>query len=240
MNIKTNKKYLYVGAAIVFALLVLIALYFMKGNSYTVTFDSDGGTKLSAVEVKKDGNLTLPKEPTKKGYVFTGWQVDGKAFDENQKITDDLALKATWAKEGAKYHEVTFKYENGEDSKVVKAEDKSVLAYPATPKRSGYLFKGWFESSKEFDFTKPVESDVTLIAHWEKQNSDCPSGYSKYDGRCRKLVSTVAATKSCASGYSLRGTTCYRLLTSTFKYSCNTGYTLSGTSCLKYDYKAMR
>ena len=40
---------------------------------------------------------------------------------------------------------------------------------PATPKKDGYVFAGWYEESTyktRFDFTKPVEEDVTLTAKW--------------------------------------------------------------------------
>ena len=40
---------------------------------------------------------------------------------------------------------------------------------PATPKKDGYVFAGWYEESTyktRFDFTKPVEESLTLTAKW--------------------------------------------------------------------------
>lgn len=43
---------------------------------YTVTFDTDGGSTVASVTVKRGDKLTKPADPTKTGYTFGGWYTD--------------------------------------------------------------------------------------------------------------------------------------------------------------------
>lgn len=73
-----------------------------KLPTYTVTFDAQGGVFTSAAKVSvADGALlTMPEDPTKSGYKFTGWFLDDKKWDfKTQKVTKDITLKAQWEKE---------------------------------------------------------------------------------------------------------------------------------------------
>lgn len=68
-------------------------------QSYNVTFNTDGGNTITKQVVLKGEKIKEPTTPTKKGYIFVEWQVDGKKFDYNTIITKDLELKAIWKKE---------------------------------------------------------------------------------------------------------------------------------------------
>ena len=55
------------------------------------------------------------------------------------------------------------------------------VSKPASPTRSGYTFKGWFtaaEGGAAYDFTQPVNADVTLYAQWKKKSSSSSGGHS--------------------------------------------------------------
>ena len=69
-----------------------------RENTYTVTFDTDGGSKIDAQEVEENGTATKPADPTKDGYTFKGWQLDGKDYDFATPVTADITLKAVWEK----------------------------------------------------------------------------------------------------------------------------------------------
>ncbi len=62
----------------------------------TVTFNTDGGSAVDSVTVKSGGKVAKPADPTKKGYAFVKWTLDGKDFDFNTAITKDIELKAVW------------------------------------------------------------------------------------------------------------------------------------------------
>ena len=67
-------------------------------NVFTVTFDSDGGSEVEAQEVEENATAEKPADPTKEGFTFKGWQLDGKDFDFSTPITEDITLKAVWEK----------------------------------------------------------------------------------------------------------------------------------------------
>ena len=56
---------------------ILLVLYGVANNGYTVTFDSKGGTDVPAqTEVMYGDYVEEPEPPTREGYVFTGWYAD--------------------------------------------------------------------------------------------------------------------------------------------------------------------
>jgi uncharacterized repeat protein (TIGR02543 family) len=72
-----------------------------KLDSFTVTFDSNGGSAVSSQTVYDGNKATEPTEPTKEGYIFNGWWYDGTEaaglwdFDENT-VTENMTLYADW------------------------------------------------------------------------------------------------------------------------------------------------
>ena len=67
-------------------------------NKYTITFDSSGGTEINNQSVSDGGKITKPQDPTRKGYTFIEWQLDGKAYDFNKTVTSNIKLVAIWVK----------------------------------------------------------------------------------------------------------------------------------------------
>lgn len=69
---------------------------------FTVTFDSNGGTNVPSQTVEYGGTLTMPDNPTRDGYVFSGWFKDIEftqrfVFGENgDKVTADITPYARW------------------------------------------------------------------------------------------------------------------------------------------------
>lgn len=64
---------------------------------YTVTFNSNGGSTVKSQNVKNGQKVIEPDAPTKNGYKFIEWQLNGIPyyFDENI-VTSDLTLTAFW------------------------------------------------------------------------------------------------------------------------------------------------
>ena len=67
-------------------------------DSYAVNFDTDGGTNVESQIILKDHIVEKPGNPTRDGYTFIEWQLDGKTFDFNSKIVKDITLTAKWEK----------------------------------------------------------------------------------------------------------------------------------------------
>lgn len=66
---------------------------------YTISFDTNGGSTIDSQEVIKEGKIIKPTNPTRKGYKFIEWQLDGKTFNFDTVVTKNITLKAIWEKE---------------------------------------------------------------------------------------------------------------------------------------------
>lgn len=70
-------------------------------KSFTVTFDAQGGTAVSAQTVTDGEKATAPADPTKEDYNFLGWYVGDTKYDFNTAVTADVTLTAKWEKKPA-------------------------------------------------------------------------------------------------------------------------------------------
>jgi len=75
-------------------------------NEYTITFDSNGGSAVSAITDDYGASISEPSEPTKAGLHFAGWFEDDGTF-ENEYVFDtmpaeNITLYAKWV------HHVSF------------------------------------------------------------------------------------------------------------------------------------
>ena len=63
----------------------------------TVTFDNNGN---KAIETIDEGNkVTKPADPSRSGYVFSGWYDGTSKWDFNTVVNDDIILTAEWVKD---------------------------------------------------------------------------------------------------------------------------------------------
>lgn len=73
--------------------------YIQSPPSYTVTFNTDGGSAVASQTVKKNGRVAKPADPTKSGYTFDAWYADEELetlYNFQTKVTSDMTLYAKW------------------------------------------------------------------------------------------------------------------------------------------------
>ena len=93
-----NKQWVLLAITAIFAL-AFIGCNGDGDETYTVTFDSDGGTAVSAQTVTEGGKAVEPKpNPTKSGFDFVHWfnTADNAEWNFNTAVTANLTLKAKW------------------------------------------------------------------------------------------------------------------------------------------------
>ena len=77
-----------------------------KKATYTVTFNSNGGSAVKAQSVSSGARASKPANPTKAGYAFKGWYSDKsltKAYDFTSAVKSNLTLHAKWTAESQSY-----------------------------------------------------------------------------------------------------------------------------------------
>ena len=151
-------------------------------NTYTVTFNSNGGTPVTSATVEYGQTVTKPTDPTLDGKVFVGWTTDAagtRPYGFGTPVTGELTLYAKWADGGETYHTVTLNLKEGTDypstalqSMTLFVKDGEKLAIPdPAPTRDGYRLAGWTtDEARQTDYTADasVTHDLTLYAKWVK------------------------------------------------------------------------
>lgn len=138
--------------------------------SYEVTLIYNNGHEDIKFKINKDTVIEGLTNPTKTGFNFIGWYLDGQLFDlENEKITKDITLVANWEETiVVKTYKVTFKFENGIQDLVETVEENNLLTKPNNPNKPGYTFIGWFIDDEEYNFLNIVETDLIITAKYEE------------------------------------------------------------------------
>lgn len=156
---------------------ITLTAQWQKPAEYTVTFDTQGGTPVASQTVTENGTVTRPSDPTRDGYTFKGWTLDGQPYDFGTPVTGNLTLTAVWEENtppAPVMHKVTVKPNNGSNPTVYEVEDGQPFTQPADPTRDGYTFNGWTLDGEPYDFSQPVTGDITLEAQWEKSETPAP------------------------------------------------------------------
>ena len=184
-------------------------------NSYTITFDSAGGSAVSSITQGYGTNVAAPANPTRTGYTFAGWSSEVPAT----MPVDGAALIAQWT---GKVYNVTF---SGNGGGTPSPTSKSVTLGStygplATSTRTGYAFNGWYngETPVTPETTVTTASNHVLYAHWTQtafnvtfsgNGGDTPSPTSKSVtlGSTYGPLATVARTGYAFNGWCLSGGT---------------------------------
>lgn len=68
-------------------------------TSYTVKFETNGGSFIAEKEVEQGSRIARPNDPTKEGFTFAGWYSDRaltQEYDFNKAVTQDITIYAKW------------------------------------------------------------------------------------------------------------------------------------------------
>ena len=135
-------------------------------NSYTITFDTDGGSEIASITQDYGTAIIAPADPTREGYTFIGWdkEIPTTMPAENMTIT------AQWE---INQYTVTFDTGGGSAVASITQDYGTAITAPADPTRGGYTFIGW---DKAIPATMPAEN-MTITAKWK--DSEKPTGEIK-------------------------------------------------------------
>ena len=125
-------------------------------NQYTITFDTNGGSKIAPITQDYGTKITVPDNPTRKGYTFKGWD---KEIPETMPA-ENITVKAQWE---INQYTITFDTNGGSEIAPITQDYGTEITAPDNPTRKGYTFKGW---DKEIPETMLAEN-ITVKAQWE-------------------------------------------------------------------------
>ena len=149
-------------------------------NTYTITFDTAGGSEIAPITQDYGTQIAAPANPTRKGYTFKGWD---KEIPETMPA-DNITVKAQWE---INQYTIAFDTAGGNEIAPITQDYGTAITAPADPTREGYTFKGW---DREIPATMPAEN-ITLKAKWkdiEKPTGEIIIGTNKWHSFLNKLT----------------------------------------------------
>ena len=132
-------------------------------NTYTITFDTVGGSEIAPITQDYGTAITVPADPTREGYTFIGWEGE---FPETMPA-HNMTVTAQWE---INRYTITFDTAGGSEITPITQDYETAITAPADPTREGYTFIGW---DREIPTTMPAEN-MTLKARWK--DSEKPTG----------------------------------------------------------------
>ena len=137
-------------------------------TSYTLTFDTNGGSTIAPITQDYGTAITAPADPTKTGYTFAGWT---PAIPTTMPA-ENMTIKAQWT---VNQYTLTFDTNGGSAIAPITQDYGTAITAPADPTKTGYTFAGW---TPAIPATMPAEN-MTIKAQW-RYNGGGSSGYSYY------------------------------------------------------------
>ena len=149
-------------------------------NTYTITFDTAGGSEIAPITQDYGTVITAPEAPTREGYTFIGWdkEIPTTMPAENMTVTAQWEINR---------YTITFDTAGGSEITPITQDYGTAITAPADPTREGYTFMGW---DREIPTTMPAEN-ITLKARWkdcEKPTGEIVIGTNKWQKFLNKLT----------------------------------------------------
>ena len=143
-------------------------------NTYTVTFDKNGGTTDANPTTKTatyQGNVgSLPTPPSQTGYTFTGWNTandgNGTAFTASTAVTASIPVYAQWT---INQYTVDFNSNGGSAVTSQSVNYNATATQPSDPTKTDSTFAGWYSDEGllfAFSFSTLITASITLYAQW--------------------------------------------------------------------------
>lgn len=141
---------------------------------YTVTFESNGGSAVAAVNVPEGKRVARPAAPTKEKARFGGWYTDEELTTSWNFVRDtvnaDMTLYAKWIANEPQKYIVNFDSNGGTAVNAVILKEESLLAEPTRVRKQNYTLQGWYkdpEFKEQWNFeSDKVSGNMTLYAKW--------------------------------------------------------------------------
>lgn len=170
MSVK-NKKNLLISVFILSLSIIcsLLLFYGCNNNTFSVSFDSNGGSIVQTQTLKKGDKIEDPK-CEKLGYTLDGWYLNGEKLDlQDYTVTQSIKLYAVW-----NINNYCINYINVSDDVInnnpvsYTIEDNNIRLNSINCDNK--IFEGWYLDE---EFTQQIEvintstcDDINLYAKW--------------------------------------------------------------------------
>ncbi|HNX14531.1 MAG TPA: InlB B-repeat-containing protein [Oscillospiraceae bacterium] len=144
-------------------------------DSYTMMFDSEGGSSVTPITQNYNTQVIKPEDPTKYGFTFSGWYTGengtGTLVNFPHTLTDNITVHAKWT---AQQFTVSFDSEGGSSVSSVSGNYGEFISSFAIPTKNGFTFEGWYSGDNGtgtlISVPYMITGNVTVYAKWKMIN----------------------------------------------------------------------
>ena len=214
-----NGNQLYVQAASTGSRIIAIS---RQGSMFTWSLDGQGQpgkpARLDTTQAPTLETASMDRQPLKLYKTDGSWQTDiparksgeaavtiagrqdGQPFTRSLKYTVDQTL----TRDAEPRSTLTVRFDTGGGNpepadQHFPAPNGRVKRPSPDPSREGFLFDGWFTGNIAYDFSRPVDKDLTLTAHWSPAGRNSTWGISPDKGSQLGRESTTITPPDSAS-----------------------------------------
>ena len=143
-----------------------ISLFFLLNRNVKIKFDSNGGSVVETLVIKRGTKTKLPS-PTKDNSNFIGWYLGDKRILSNYVFKKNVTLVAKWSDK----FRISFITSGGSRVESISLKCGEAIKLPPAPTKKNFKFKGWRLNNgttlKDGD-TIPCRN-INVVAMWERK-----------------------------------------------------------------------
>ncbi|MDO9629406.1 MAG: InlB B-repeat-containing protein, partial [Acholeplasmataceae bacterium] len=155
--------------------LTLYAKWTSSAVMYTITFEPNGGSAVTAITQEALTTVVAPANPTRSGYSFLGWYSDAAlatAYTFSTMPAANITLYAKW-EAVVNLKTITFESNGGSAVDPITLNVGTAVTAPTAPTKLGNTFGGWYSDAAlatAYTFTTMPANNITLYAKWTVNN----------------------------------------------------------------------
>ena len=138
-------------------------------DNQTLTFNSNGGSPVTAITQAFGTTVNAPTAPTKTGYTFAGWYNE-VGLTTPYTFPHTMGLSTTiYAKWTADNQTLTFNSNGGSPVTAITQAFGTTVNAPTDPTKTGYTFAGWYNEvglTTPYTFPHTMGLSTTIYAKW--------------------------------------------------------------------------
>ncbi|MBQ7119784.1 MAG: InlB B-repeat-containing protein, partial [Oscillospiraceae bacterium] len=142
-------------------------------KKYALKYYDDTKLLYTDSDILSGTKTNLRSAPTKTGYTFVGWEIDGKVYNAGSEyvVKANTTVKAKW--EAKKKFILSFDTKGGSHVAPVSGYEGDTITITQRPTKSRYNFDGWYlneSCTQKAGSTIKLTADTTIYAKWSYES----------------------------------------------------------------------
>ena len=142
---------------------------------YTITFNSNGGSAVTAITQEAGTTVIAPVGPIKANNNFIGWYSNvglTTSYTFTTMPSENITVYAKWSIVPVTYT-ITFNTNGGSVVAAITQEAGSAIVAPTAPTKTDFIFAGWYSNSgltAAYTITTMPSENITIYAKWTEND----------------------------------------------------------------------